>query len=78
MFYQLGNVNIDQFRGFQLYCTYNLQNREKIEFFDLKYRFFAFSDTFNFGLSVEISARVEISTMKIMWKKTYDVDVNPP
>ena len=77
IFYQWGNVNIHQFRGFPSYWTYNLRDGEKIEFFGLRYQFLAFFDIFNFGYFVEISTRVEISTVKIISKKTYNVLLKP-
>ena len=77
MIYKLENVSLCHFDPFPRYCTYNPQIDWKIEFFGLKYGFLAYFETSICGFFVEISTGIEISTVKNISKKTYDVGADP-
>ena len=77
MIYKLDQVSLGIFRPFPRYYMYNLKNGQKIGFFGLNYAFWAYFETSICGFLVEISAGVEISTVKNISKKTYDVCADP-
>ena len=74
---KLDQVSLGIFNPFPRYQTYNLQNGQKIGFFYLNYGFWAYFETSICGFLVEISAGVEISTVKNISKKTYNVCADP-
>ena len=78
MIHKLEKVSLHKFDPFPRYWVHNHRNRGKNGFFGLKCHFWPLLATFNCGFFVEISTGIEISTMKIMSTKTYNVRVNAP
>ena len=77
MIYKLEKVSLCHFGPFPRYCTYNPQIDWKIGFFGLKYGFLAYFETSICGFFVEISTGIEISTVKNISEKSYNVCADP-